>query len=82
MTHNGLINHITINYSRITGINDTNSDEMTAFLGLLLINGVLHSSHLNVTLWVDDGIEVNIFWMTMPSSRVLFLRPGQIFLFP
>ncbi|KAG8231226.1 hypothetical protein J437_LFUL005900, partial [Ladona fulva] len=47
---------------------------MLAFLGLLLMSGVLKSSHLNFRdLWATDGRGVEMFPLTMSYNRFLFL---------
>ena len=52
-------------------IDDT---EMNAFLGLLIMAGVLKGSHLNFSdLWAQDGSGVEMFRLTMSYKRFLFL---------
>ncbi|KAF9413669.1 hypothetical protein HW555_008115, partial [Spodoptera exigua] len=48
--------------------------EMNAFLGLLIMAGVLRASHLNfIDLWAQDGSGVEMFRLTMSYKRFLFL---------
>lgn len=52
----------------------TDIEEIKAFLGLLIMSGVLRASHLNFKdLWATDGTGVEMFRLTMSYQRFLFL---------
>uniref|UniRef100_UPI00358E440B piggyBac transposable element-derived protein 4-like n=1 Tax=Myxine glutinosa TaxID=7769 RepID=UPI00358E440B len=62
------------NYAQTTKAKDTDSVEMKAFLGLLLLPGLYHSNRMNLDdLWNDDGTGVEIFRLVMTLHRFRFL---------
>ncbi|KAF2881095.1 hypothetical protein ILUMI_25077 [Ignelater luminosus] len=61
-------------FQRERDANPTNVVEVKAFLGLLVMAGVLKASHLNfLDLWAHDGSGVDMFRLTMSYKRFLFL---------
>lgn len=50
------------NFERQRNTNDVSYEEMCAFIGLLILSGVLKSAHLNYEeLWAKDGIGCEMF---------------------
>lgn len=71
---NKYIEKIRDKFQRDRDAKSTNVDEMKAFLGLLIMAGVLRASHLNyIDLWATDGTGVEMFRLTMNYQRFLFL---------
>lgn len=74
MNTNLYIDKIKENYQRDRDASPTDAVEVHAFLGLLIMAGVLRASHLNyIDLWAHDGSGVEIFRLTMSYKRFLFL---------
>lgn len=68
------IEEIRCNFQRDRDSKSTNAEEIRAFLGLLIMSGVLRASHLNfIDLWSTDGTGVEMFRLTMSYQRFLFL---------
>lgn len=76
---NILVNHTneyinTLDYSRDRDMKPTDSVEIKALIGLLILSGMLKSSHLNTTdLWSNDLIGIDLFQVTMSLNRFHFL---------
>lgn len=61
-------------FSRERDSNDTNIDEIKAFIGVLYICGAMKSSHNNTgDIWAKDGTGLDIVMCTMSKSRFHFL---------
>lgn len=74
MNTNLYIEKIRDKFQRDRDALSTDIIEINAFLGLLIMAGVLRASHLNfIDLWASDGSGVEIFWLTMTYKRFLFL---------
>lgn len=75
VTHtNRLLAKIRPNFSRERDCNETNSEELLSFFGLLYYAGLLKSSHLDLfDLWQKTMMSPSIFRMVMSVNRFKLL---------
>lgn len=61
-------------YTRKRDAEETDNDEILAFLGLLYLSGVCQSGKQNVLdLWRKDGLGIEMFRLVMGVNRFRFL---------
>lgn len=71
---NEYISLVRFKFQRERDAKDVTYEEKLAFFGLLIMSGVLRSSHLNfLDLWASDGTGIEFFSDTMSAKRFLFI---------
>lgn len=71
---NDYIDKIRTRFQRERDAKNLTGEELQAFFGLLMMSGVLRSSHLNfLDLWANDNTGIEFFSDVMTSRRFLFI---------